>query len=31
MIFVALWLGDDVLNAGLVEDERCCVLRHVNL
>ena len=31
MIFVAAWLGDDVLNAGLAEDERRRVLRHVNL
>ena len=31
MIFVAAWLGDDVLNAGLVEDERRRVLRHVDL
>ena len=31
MIFVAAWLGDDILNAGLVEDERRRVLRHVNL
>ena len=31
MIFVTARLGDDVLNAGLAEDERRRVLRHVNL
>lgn len=31
VVFVAAWLGDDVLDAGLAEDERRRVLRHVNL